>query len=159
MIVLGYHGVGEASCCNDEFGLIYLDDSVMDDSSDDWVERYCKLAADLSFQGYNVIISCRKSVREYISKHIIENEGNIFKDTVIVSIFPHENLKEDWIAMLKDIADKTKLAKDISAVSRAEMFYDEEINDLRHCGIPFHVLTSTKTSLSILMKKIEDLYD
>lgn len=98
MIVIGFPGIGKSSVANkpiDGFtfsGYIDLESSNFNKTYNEWYKDYCKVAIDLSKQGYCVFVSSHKEVRDYLSQ---------YQDVeYIVSIFPSASLHDNWLDRL-----------------------------------------------------------
>lgn len=112
MIIIGFPCIGKSSVANEPIsgytfsGFIDLESSNFV-KNDNWVSEYCKVALDLSRQGYDVFVSSHESVREYLSK--FQNHDDI------IEVFPSLNMYDEWIGRLRnryiiDPSDKNKRA-------------------------------------------------
>lgn len=67
MIIIGYPGIGKSTLAGKDHKFIDLESSnfkIEDERSEDWYKVYCKVAEDLSRQGYIVFVSSHLAVRE-----------------------------------------------------------------------------------------------
>lgn len=129
MIIIGYQGIGKSTLARYGLGFIDLESSLFygkNGRSDDWYVYYCKIAEDLSSQGYVVFVSSHKQVRNYLKN---SNEKTII-------ICPDISLKDEWVSKLhkRYICESTN--KNLRAWKGEERYFDENIKDLMNDGIP-----------------------
>ena len=128
MILIGYQGIGKSTlagklnCIDLESGNFWIDGA----RSDDWYKPCCKIAIDLSSQGYWVFTSSHEVVRNYL-KEINTTEK-------IYCIVPDLNLKDEWIAKLHDRYQHSNLEKDYKAYMNAKDRYTENIQEILNSG-------------------------
>ena len=131
LIVIGYQGIGKSSiggkynCIDLESSNFYIDNQ----RDKDWYKPYCNIALHLANQGYVVMTSSHKNVRNYFStflNKLPENIGNI------VIFCPRQTQKEQWIERLRKRHDKTKSDKDYRALMNAVEMYDMNIGEMTH---------------------------
>lgn len=125
MIIIGYQGIGKSTmagqhnCIDLESGNFWffnkMAGQIVRDSN--WYIPYCQIANHLSEQGYIVFVSSHKEVREELKKS---------KERVVV-ICPSVELRDEWIAKLKERYERTQLEKDYKAWKNAEDRYEENI--------------------------------
>ena len=134
MICIGFSCIGKSTLCsnrNISFKYIDLESSSFRNKEgirpDDWYIYYCNVAEHLSRQHNIVFVSCHKEVRD-ILKDSKEN---------VISIFPSLELKDKWIERLENRYNTTKSDKDYRAWKNALQHYEENIKDLKSCGIPY----------------------
>lgn len=120
MIYIGYPGIGKTTL-GGKNQFIDLESSLFHEGTNpnslNWIERYCKVADDLSQQGYDVFMSSHKQVRQYLSTNKIP----------YICIFPSLKLKEQWI---NHLSQRTPSIKNKKALDRALTHYEEDIKDL-----------------------------
>lgn len=130
MIVIGYPGIGKSTLAGRDHKYIDLESSnfkINGERSEDWYKVYCKVAEDLSRQGYIVFVSCHLAVRE-----ALRNSGEI-----VAVVFPTSSLEKEWIGKLRDRYVKTNTNKDRIAYERARDHFYEDIVDLCGCDISY----------------------
>lgn len=123
MIVIGYQGIGKSTLAKQDDHFIDLESSMFfinGHRDREWYKIYCNIAEDLSKQGYIVFVSSHAEVRERLT----------FSSEDVVIVYPSLELKEQWIAKLKDRYDKTGLLKDYKALIMALERYEENIIDM-----------------------------
>ena len=122
MIIIGYQGIGKSTlagkhnCIDLESGNFWVDGK----RAEDWYKPYCQIANHLSEQGYTVFTSSHEVVRKELEK---SNEK-------VYVVCPSIELKEQWIAKLKNRYETTGLDKDFKALANAEDRYEDNINEL-----------------------------
>lgn len=124
MVIVGYQGIGKSTLAKNANGFIDLESSnffVNGVRSPDWYIPYCKIALNLSAQGYDVFVSSHQVVRDYLA-----DEHN--HDLLIIC--PSKDLKNQWIKKLEDRYNSTGLDKDYKAWKNAECRYEENIDEL-----------------------------
>jgi len=124
MVIVGYQGIGKSTLAKNANGFIDLESSnffVNSVRSPDWYIPYCKIALNLSTQGYDVFVSSHQVVRDYLA-----DEHN--HDLLIIC--PSKDLKNQWIKKLEDRYNATGLDKDYKAWKNAECRYEENIDEL-----------------------------
>ncbi len=152
MIVVGYQGIGKSTLCkskNISFRFIDLESSSFRGKDgirpDDWYIFYCNVAEHLSGQNCIVFVSSHKEVRE-ILKNSKEN---------VVSIFPSLEIKDEWIKRLENRYSVTQSDKDYRAWKNALQCFEENINDIKSCGIPYIEIDSMNYKLEDLVINYE----
>ena len=123
MIIIGYPGIGKSTLAGRDHKYIDLESSnfkINGERSEDWYKIYCKVAEDLSRQGYIVFVSCHLAVRE-------ELKGS---EEDVVMIFPVGRLEKEWIAKLRNRYEKSNTDKDRMAYERARDHYHDDIVSL-----------------------------
>ena len=141
MILIGYQGIGKSTlagklnCIDLESGNFWIDGA----RSDDWYKPYCKIAIDLSSQGYWVFTSSHEVVRNYL-KEINTTEQ-------IYCIVPDLNLKDEWIAKLYDRYQHSNLEKDYKAYMNAKDRYTENIQEILNSGYKALVISDMNYNL------------
>jgi hypothetical protein len=125
MIICGYPCIGKSSISNPENQCIDLDSSkytLPDESKEDnWVQKYCDLAKELSDQGYKVFVSTHDDVRKYL--------GENYPDISCI-IYPVKNLKDHWIERAKNRFEESKDPADERAYQNILNNFDEQIDEL-----------------------------
>lgn len=141
MIVIGYPGIGKSTLAGRDRKYIDLESSnfkIDGERSDNWYKIYCKVAEDLSRQGYIVFVSCHSVVRE-----ALRGSG---EDVAVV--FPVGALEKEWIAKLRDRYEQTNSFKDRMAYERARDHFYEDVVSLLNYPTRHHVwLTSMNYDL------------
>lgn len=121
MIIIGYPGIGKSTLGGRYHTYIDLESSNFNDKDgskpENWHIAYCKLAEDLSRQGYRVFVSCHKEVQEYL-KNSEEN---------VVICYPCGMLKDKWVSRLKFRYDVDPSEKNQRALDSALKWYDIHI--------------------------------
>ena len=126
MIVIGYQGIGKSTLAKNDIRCIDLESGnfwVRGKRYDEWYIPYCKIAVELSNQGYVVFVSSHDVVRECLS---INRNGNTIQTYVC---YPILGLKDSWIAKLKERYDKSGLDKNYKA-----WMNEENIIELANSG-------------------------
>lgn len=138
MIIIGYQGIGKSSVSGAYNNCIDLESSNFWHECrrpDDWYIYYCKIAVDLSKQGFTVFTSSHEVVRNYLLK---------FTDvTPIVCVFPSASLKDVWIERLRERYEKDTSMKNRKALENAMYRYEESINDMTLCGHLYYEIDDT----------------
>lgn len=132
MIIIGYPGIGKSTLAGKDHKYIDLESSnfkIDGERSKDWYKVYCKVAEDLSKQGYIVFVSCHSVVREMLRDSMED----------VAVIFPAPSLGDEWTAKLKDRYEKTNSYKDKMAYERTKDYFYEDITDLWKCDIPYKI--------------------
>jgi len=145
MIVIGYQGIGKSTLARESKGFIDLESSTFYATGkrpDDWHCYYCKIAENLSEQGYVVFVSSHKSVRDYFKR----------SDEKAVIICPDVSLKGKWISKLHERFERCSTNKNLRAWKGAERYFDENISDLMNDGIPVIVIPSMGYRLDSLIR-------
>lgn len=123
MIIIGYPGIGKTTLAGRDHKYIDLESSnfkINGERSEDWYKIYCKVAEDLSRQGYVVFVSCHSAIRE-----ALRDSGED-----IAVICPIGMLEKKWITKLRYRYEKTNSDKDKMAYERARDHYNEDIVSL-----------------------------
>ena len=129
MIIIGYPGIGKSSVAGIENGCIDLESSsfrINGKRHDDWYVPYCRVALELSQQGFVVFVSSHKEVREYLVSHIFE--------TYIVCVYPETWLQTDWIARLENRYKLFPSDKNYRALMNAKDRFKDNIKELKSWG-------------------------
>ncbi len=128
LIVIGYPGIGKSTVVKSshikiidfESSLFYINDI----RQPDWYKIYAKQATELARQGYMVLVSAHKEVRDELAKYI--PNGNFD----IVTIAPAYNLEKEWIRKLRDRYEADSTPKNFAAYTNAIEHYRENITDM-----------------------------
>lgn len=145
MIIIGYQGIGKSTLARESKGFIDLESSTFYATGkrpDDWHCYYCKIAENLSEQGYVVFVSSHKAVRDYFKK---SNERAVI-------ICPDISLKEKWISKLHERFERCSTNKNLRAWKGAERYFDENIKDLMNEGIPVIFIKDMSYNLEYLIR-------
>ncbi len=131
MIVIGYQGIGKSTLAKKNIQCIDLESWnfwIMGKRIDEWYIPYCKIAVDLSAQGYVVFVSSHEVVRKCLSV----NQNGVTQQIYVC--YPLLGLKDEWIAKLEDRYQKSHLEKDYKAWRNAVERYDENIMEIANSG-------------------------
>ena len=126
-IVIGYQGVGKSTLAYHNKRVVDLESSdfkIKDKNGEidaDWYISYCNAARVLARQGYIVCISSHKSVRDELKRKPANRQ---------IIVYPSLFLKDSWIKSLRYRYENTNSEKNLRALKRAELFYEEDITDL-----------------------------
>ncbi|MBQ1228680.1 MAG: hypothetical protein IIX87_02275 [Firmicutes bacterium] len=145
MIIIGYQGIGKSALAGKN-NCIDLESSAfwVDGNRDyNWYKAYCQIALHLHKQGYTVLTSSHKVVREYF-KTIMTPEDR--KATFVCA--PDVWLKNAWINKLEERYRETQLDKDLKAWKNAEHCFADNITELLHSGFKTIVLDTMHYNLS-----------
>lgn len=133
MIICGYPCIGKSTVASQCSNVIDLESShfkVQGRDNTDWEMGYCKMAKELSDQGYVVFTSTHKQVRDMFNK--LDIGFNV--------CYPAPELKEQWIERATERATRSALYKDNMALDRIRDYYEEDINDLMHTRCEDHLI-------------------
>lgn len=155
MIIIGYQGIGKSTlsgknkCIDLESGNFWFYDleTYQKVRYNDWYVPYCNIANHLSEQGYIVFTSSHEVVREELKKS---------KEKIYV-VFPSIKLKDKWIEKLEDRYNQTGLDKDYKALMNAKDRYEENISELRKCGLSVFEILDMDYSLDEIVRFLEGL--
>ena len=129
MIVIGYQGIGKSTLARESKGFVDLESScfyVNGKRSTDWHYYYCRIAENLSEQGYVVFVSSHMPVRDWFKR----------SDERAVIICPDIALKDAWIQRLYNRWVKNRTGKNYRAWRGAAEKFEDNIHDLMEEGIP-----------------------
>ena len=129
MIIIGYQGIGKSSVSGVQNNCIDLESSNFwheGKRPDDWYIYYCNIAVDLSKQGFTVVVSSHKEVRDYLV--------NFMNETYIVCVFPELYLKDEWIQRLQTRFDNDPSEKNFKALMNAKDRYIESVTEMEFSG-------------------------
>lgn len=131
MIIIGYQGIGKISLAKNNMSYIDLESSSFFYEGvrpEYWYVYYCNIAARLSRDGYNVFVSSHEVVRNELKK--------FYPDIFTVCVYPSISLKDKWINKLKFRYNKFPTEKNYKAWMNAVDRYEDNINEIKNCGIP-----------------------
>ena len=157
LIVIGYQGIGKSSLTNNNYNTLFIDFesslfSVDGDRNDDWYIIYCKQAVSLAKQGFIVLISSHKCVRDELSKYNQEGFN-------IITITPAYNLKDEWIEKLYKRYLDDPSEKNSAAYLNAKSCYEENIRDIASEPNFSHIfINSMNYNLRSILKSLYDIY-
>ena len=123
MIYTGYQGIGKSAIAGKdtfidlESGNFWIDGK----RDDNWFKIYCNIAIHLSNQGYTVLMSSHKAVRDEFNS----------RNQTFVTISPAPELEEQWIERLQKRYDNDKSEKNYKALENAKDKYQENTKELR----------------------------
>lgn len=147
MIVIGYQGIGKSTLARNKRGYIDLESSCFYSAEGrhwDWYIYYCRIAENLSSQGYVVFTSSHKPVQIYFQT----------SDERAICIFPSARLKDEWKKKLKERYEEINTDKNFRAWMNAEDMYEKNISELMSCGIPTREITSMDYDLESIIKNV-----
>lgn len=136
MIIIGYPGIGKSTLAGRDHKYIDLESSnfkVDDERQEDWYKVYCKVAEDLSMQGYIVFVSSHSVVRETLKS----------SEEDVAVVYPVGTLEKRWVTKLRDRYNKTNSEKDRMAYERAKDHFNEDIASLFNYPTRHHVWLTT----------------
>ena len=111
MIICGYPCIGKTSISTAKNRIIDLESSMFNDNNGKknpgWEKTYCRIAEDLSAQGYTVFVSTHQVVLDYLKD----------SNHRVVLIYPHADLYKEWVERAEkrykdDPSKKNKAALD-----------------------------------------------
>jgi len=146
MIIMGYPGVGKTFAAKDDYRFIDLDSHEWKDIGKDWAKHYCRLAENLSKQGYFVLVSTHPEVKNRLS---------VSREKVCLC-YPSPYLKDQWIQRLYNRYQNLKNARTHNAWKRVSEHFDEDVAYMRGLQMREIVLTGMSYNLKQL---IVNLYD
>ena len=129
MIFVGYQGIGKSTLGGHsrfidlESGSFWVN-GVRDS---EWYKIYAKIAMELSKQGFYVMTSSHKVVRDELLRLAKTDE---FCNEKVYIVHPAIKLRSKWIAKLEARYNDTQLEKDYKAWKNAEEQYELNIYDL-----------------------------
>lgn len=145
MIISGYQGIGKSTLAGKE-NCIDLESSnfwVNSRRSESWYKIYCKIANDLSKQGYIVFVSSHEIVRKELEKS---------KEKVLV-IIPSLALKDEWINKLEERYHSSKNNKNKKALDAAKVMYSNSILEIMNGNLPYYVINNMDYNLLEIIKE------
>lgn len=129
IIVIGYQGIGKTTVAKQARAYQKVVDfesslfKINGDRDENWYVIYSRQAVSLARQGYTVLVSSHKQVREELAKY---NQDDFF----IVSIIPSYKLKEDWIRKLSERQLNDPSDKNLAALLNAQTNFEDNIRDI-----------------------------
>lgn len=155
MIIIGYQGIGKSTlagknkCIDLESGnfWFYDEEIKINCRHNNWYIPYCNIANHLSEQGFTVFTSSHEVVREELKKS---------KEKIYV-VFPSIKLKDKWIEKLENRYNNTSLEKDYRALMNAKDRYEENIEELRKCGLSVFEILDMDYNLYEIVRFLEGL--
>lgn len=152
MIIIGYPGIGKSSVSGIENCCIDLESSNFwfnGKRSDNWYVYYCKVALDLSRQGFTVFTSSHEEVRDYLVGHQ--------EETLIVAVYPETWLETDWIARLKKRYEDDPSEKNYKALMNAKDRFEDNVKELEEWGGLFYGIQDMDYDLMDIVKRLRSL--
>lgn len=122
MIYVGYQGIGKSSIGGQnkyidlESGNFWIDGK----RDENWYKIYVNIAENLNNQGYDVLLSSHKVVRDELKERNIP----------FTCVYPGLNLRDQWIERLLTRYNITLKEKDYKALCNAIKEYYSNITDL-----------------------------
>lgn len=151
MIIIGFAGVGKSSVANPAHtskrftGYIDLESNNFT-KIDGWENVYCKVALDLSQQGYDVFVSSHKQVRDYLA---------MFQDVDdIIEVFPEDYMHDIWIDRLTKRYNSTKEEKHKKALEYMSENYYSAVADMENDDIKRKIKLTAYSNLYDLSEEI-----
>lgn len=152
MIISGYQGIGKSTLAARNWTYIDLESSsfwyecpetkqMVRHSN--WYDIYCNVAEHLSKQGYRVFVSSHQPVRDRLKKS---------SENVCVCA-PSLELKDQWLDRLYTRFMESQLEKDYKAFANALNRYDENIKEIRDCGLPVIEIKKIPYDLDLLINR------
>lgn len=132
MIIVGYPGIGKSTLAYENNNFVDLDSTAFYHKGgriDNWYVYYCRIAYELSKQGFNVFISSHECVVNYIKKH--------FNDEKILCVFPSIDAKDAWIYRMRKRLEMHKSESNARALNFVLNNFDSSINFLMNCGLEY----------------------
>ena len=128
LIVIGYPGIGKSTVVKSssakiidfESSLFYIDSK----RQHDWYKIYAKQATELAKQGYMVLVSSHKEVRDEFAKYIPNSAFDI------VTIAPAYHLEKEWGEKLRARNKANPTLKNSAAYTNVIEHYRENISDM-----------------------------
>lgn len=121
MIIIGYPGIGKTSLAGRYGQYIDLEscnwNNIALKKEPGWHISYCKVAEDLSRQGYKVFVSCHKEVQDYL----------VNSEEFVVLCYPALDLKDLWIGRLLYRYEHDINNKNLMALENAINNYEKQI--------------------------------
>lgn len=151
MIIIGFPGVGKSSVANPTHsskqftGYIDLESSNFT-KTDGWEDIYCKVALDLSQQGYDVFVSSHKQVRDYLAKFQGEDD--------IIEVFPEADLHDIWIERLTKRYNRTREEKHRKALEYMSESYYSAVADMENDRIERKIILDEESHINDLDREI-----
>lgn len=124
MIIIGYPGIGKSTLAVGNNKYIDLESRLFNDDEgkkpEGWHETYCKIAEDLSSQGYIVFVSCHKEIQDYLSG----------SDEIVALCYPALELKNEWFQKLLTRYELYSTDKNLAALTTSLKYYTTHITAL-----------------------------
>ena len=141
MIICGYQGIGKSTISGIDY-IVDLESAMFfnhetNNRPKDWYVYYCQLAEYISKQGYTVLISSHRSVREFL-EHSTEK---------VYVVFPDISLESDWIDKLQSRYDEDNSHKNQKALLNAKCSYSMDIMEMAKGKLPTYIITDMNYSL------------
>ena len=137
MIIIGYPGIGKSTLAVGDNKYIDLESSLFNDEEGKkpkyWHQTYCKIAEDLSKQGYIVFVSCHKEVQDYLST---SNE-------LVALCYPSLELKNLWFGKLLSRYEQDSSDKNLAALATSVKNYKTHITALNDSPYEHKIVLSS----------------
>jgi len=137
MIIIGYPGIGKSSLAGAYNKYIDLESSNFNKPDlkkpEGWHKTYCKVAEDLSRQGYIVFVSCHKEVQDYLYS----------SDEIVALCYPTIELKDLWIGKLLYRYEHDICDKNLAAFETAVNNYTKHITALNDSPYEHKIILSS----------------
>lgn len=137
MIIIGYPCIGKSTLAKDNDKIIDLESSNFNKRNELWYEDYCKIAEDLSRQGYIVFVSCHENVQHYLYKYSEEKVWLVFPEDT-------KEMYDYWSAKAKERYERTNLQKDLKAYDRINKNFAVDTRELKNSPIKQKVIIGYK---------------
>ncbi len=145
MIIIGYPGIGKTSISGKENSIIDLESSNfhVEGQPQYWQETYCKVALDLSRQGFIVCISCHYNVYSELARICAPLDNN----DKIIFLYPDSSpeMRNAWVEKLKtryyesrkiDSNPHSVVVKNYRAWQHVEHHFYEDIENITNFNAP-----------------------
>lgn len=134
MIIIGYPGIGKSTLAVGNNKYIDLESSLFNDNEGKkpkyWYQTYCKIAEDLSTQGYIVFVSCHREVQDYLAA---SNE-------IVALCYPALELKNQWFQKLLNRYMLYTSDKNLAALTTSLKYYNTHITALDKSGFIYKIV-------------------
>ena len=157
IIVIGYQGIGKTSLVARGLANTVIDFEsslfkVDDKKNPDWYKIYCRQAVSIAKQGFTVLISSHKCVREELTTY--KQDG-----FAIVTITPTYALKDKWIDRLEKRYKKDPNDKNFAAWKNAEEHFIENVNEIASEPAFSHIfIDSMDYSLRSILNSLSTIF-
>ena len=157
LIVIGYPGIGKTSAVENGISNCIIDFEsslfkVNDRKIDNWCSIYCKQAVSMAKQGFTVLISSHKCVREELAQY--DQDG-----FTIVTIAPSYSLKDEWIDRLKNRYKANPCERNLAAWKNAESNFINDISNIAsECTFSHIFINSMDYNLKLILSNLRGIY-
>lgn len=166
-IVCGYPGIGKSTLCRTNPRFIDLESSCfyknkwtvfggerdgeeIYEKCEDWYIGYTNLAIDLAKQGYLVCLSCHDTVRDRLADICP-------KDVDVLVIMPGVEIKDAWLARMRDRYYLSKDEKDKRALEHCEPALGRDMEHAINSPLPLVLLRDPDYDLGEVIANALDI--